>query len=93
MLPTKDRSPVRTQRDTGSPRLWEKGRVRDKGLTLSVSTDATEQVQNFILNKRLSLLGQEEKVSVQNNSSACDKHELRWLSQRHIQPESHISVG
>lgn len=34
--------------------------MRDKGLTLSVSTDVTEQVQNLILNKRLSLLGQEE---------------------------------
>lgn len=36
--------------------------MRDKGLTLSVSTDVTEQVQNLILNKRLSLPGQEEKV-------------------------------
>lgn len=56
----RDKSPGRTQHDTGSPRLWGKGRVRDKGLTLSVSTDVTEQVQNLILNKRLSLLGQEE---------------------------------
>lgn len=72
----RDRSPERTQCDTGSPRLWGKGRVRDKGMTLSVSTDVTEQVQNLILNRRLSLLGKEEKVSVQNSSSACDKHEL-----------------
>lgn len=80
----RDRSPGRTQGDTGSPRLWGKGRVRDKGLTLSVSTDVTEQVQNLILNKKLSPLGQEEKVSVQNSSSAYDKHELWWLSQHHI---------
>lgn len=41
----RDRSPGRTRRDTGSPRLWGKGRVRDRGLTLSVSTDVTELVQ------------------------------------------------
>lgn len=50
--------------------------MRDKGLTLSVSTDVTEKVPNHISNKRLSLLGKEEKVSVQNSSSACGKHEL-----------------
>lgn len=34
----RDRSPGRTQSDTGSPRLGGKGRLRDRGLTLSVST-------------------------------------------------------
>lgn len=47
MLPTTETGALEGHKVTGSPGLWGKGRVRDKGLTLSVSTDVTEEVQNL----------------------------------------------